>query len=260
MSIITVCNHKGGTGKTTTSIHIAAALHLMGYKTMIIDLDPQAFLTRMMDIWPSDTASTSLDLFHLDSSLSDLEVLKLPPFDLLPCTGGMNHLSSKLTSATDMFWVKEALQDQSTYDTIVIDTAAAVSVYALNAMIAADTLMIPVVPEVQSVYGAEQTWSTAKEVRKKWNPSLKTAMFLLTNVDRRKKVHHQYSQYMRKTYESLVMDTVIRTCASLAAVCRDGTTVFERNLDSRGAKDYAAVVDELVRYVLPPAKAENEVR
>ena len=71
-----------------------------------------------------------------------------------------------------LFWVKEALQNQSTYDTIIIDTAAAVSVYALNAMIAADTLMIPVVPEVQSVYGAEQTWSTAKEVRKKWNPSL----------------------------------------------------------------------------------------
>ncbi len=259
MSIITVCNHKGGTGKTTTSIHIAAALHLMGYKTLIIDLDPQAFLTCMMDISPSDTANTSLDLFRLDGSLSDLEVLQLPPFDLLPCTGGMNHLSSKLTSATDMFWVKEALQDQSIYDTIIIDTAAAVSVYVLNAMIAADTLMIPVVPELQSIHGAGQTWGTAKEVRKKWNPGLKTAMFLLTNVDGRKKIHRQYSQYMRKTYGGLVMDTVIRTCASLAVVCTEGTTVFERRLNSRGAKDYAAVIDELVRHVFPPAKAENEV-
>ncbi len=260
MSIITVCNHKGGTGKTTTSIHIAAALHLMGYKTMIIDLDPQSFLTRMMDIWPSDTDSTVLDLFQSDSRLSDVKVLNLPSFDLLPCAGGLNHFSSKLTSASDMFWIRESLQDQRIYDTIIIDTAAAVSVYALNAMIAANILIVPVVPEVQSVYGAEQTWNTAKEVRKKWNPGLNTAMFLLTNVDRRKKAHHQYSKYMRKTYQNQVMDTVIRTCASLARECKNGATVFERNIESRGAKDHAAVVDELVRYVLPPpTKLDAEV-
>lgn len=258
MSIITVCNHKGGTGKTTTSIHIAAALNLIGYRTLIVDLDPQAFLTCMMDVEPSNITSSSLDLFHPDSSLSDLEVLKLPPFDLLPCTGGMNHFSGKLTKATDMFWVKETLQNQSTYDAIIIDTAAAVSIYALNAMIAADTLMIPVTPELQSVHGAEQTWNTAKEVRKKWNPGLKTAMFLLTNVHGRKKVHRQYSQHMRKIYGNLVMDTVVRTSASLANVCQDGATVFETNVNSRGAKDYAAVVDELVRHVLPPAKAGRQ--
>ncbi len=254
MSVITVCNHKGGTGKTTTSIHIAAALNLVGYKTLIMDLDPQAFLTCMMDVETADISSTSLDLFRLGSRLSDLEVLKLPSFDLLPCTGGLGHFARKLTQAPDMFRVREVLQDQNIYDTIIIDTAAAVSVYVLNAMIAADTLMIPVTPELQSVHGAEQTWDTAKEVRKKWNPGLKTAMFLLTNVHGRKKVHRQYGQYMRKTYGNLVMDTVIRTCASLAVVCQNGTTVFETYLDSRGAIDYSSVADELIRHVLPPAK------
>ena len=253
MAVISVSNHKGGTGKTTTSVHIAAALKLLGYKIIVIDLDPQGYLTRLMDIDPSDIVHASVDLFKPDNSLSDLEVLHLPSFDLLPCVDGMNHHRRKLTSVTDMFWIKEMLQDQSVYDIVILDTAAAMSEYVLNALIAADTLVIPVTPEPQSVHGASQTWNTAKEVRKKWNPSLKMVMFLLTNVHGRKNAHRRYSQYMRKKYGKLVMDTVIRTCSSLADVCRGGHTIFETGLDSRGAKDYAAVVDELIRHALPPA-------
>ena len=251
MAIITVCNHKGGTGKTTTSIHTGAALNLVGYKTLIIDLDPQGFLTRMMDIEQSEIIHTSLDLFKPEVKLPDLNVVQLPAFDLLPCTGGLNYRARKLTTITDMYLVRQVLSSQTTYDIIILDTAAAISAYVLNALIAADILMIPVVPEIQSVHGSEQTWTTATEVRHKWNSGLKTAMFLLTNVHGRKKIHHQYTQYMRKTYKSQVMDTIVRTCTSLADACHQGQTVFESNLDSRGAKDYAAVVDELIRHVLP---------
>ena len=252
MAIIAVCNHKGGTGKTTTSVHIAAALHLVGYKTMVVDLDPQGYLTCMMDVDPSDSIHTSQDLFTPNSSLADLQVLSLPSFDLLPSVEGLRHSAQKLTAVQDMFWIKEVLQNQNLYDAIILDTAAAISIYVLNALIAADTLMIPVTPELQSVHGAEQTWNTAKEVRKKWNPGLKAAMFLLTNVHGRKKVHHQYSRYMRREYGDLVMDTVVRTSSSLSAVCKGGHTIFKNHLDSRGAKDYAAVVDELIQHVLPP--------
>lgn len=257
MAVIAVCNHKGGTGKTTTSVHIAAALHLVGYKTLVIDLDPQGYLTCMMDVDPTESVHTSLDLFTPNTGLTDLEALHLPSFDLLPSAEGLRHAARKLTATQDMFWIKEALQHSNLYDAIILDTAAAISVYVLNALTAADTLMIPVTPELQSVHGAEQTWDTAKEVRKRWNPGLKAAMFLLTNVHGRKKVHHQYSRYMRREYGDLVMDTVVRTSSSLSAVCRDGHTIFKNDLDSRGAKDYAAVVDELIQHVLPLRRVKN---
>jgi len=258
MTVISVCNHKGGTGKTTTSVHIAAALQLVGYKTLVIDLDPQGYLTCTMDIDPSDIVHASGDLFHANVGLTDLKILHVPAFDILPSAEGMNHHAQKLTSVTDLFWVKEALQNQSTYDIIIIDTAAAISVYVLNAMIAADILVIPVTPELQPVHGAGQTWNTAKEVRKKWNPGLKMAMFLLTNVHGRKNAHRQYSQYMRQKYDNLVMDTVIRTCSSLSEISRGGRTVFETSFNSRGAKDYAAVVDELIRHALPPVEKTDQ--
>ena len=77
-------------------------------------------------------------------------------------------------------------------------------------------------------------------------------MFLLTNVHGRKKVHHQYANYMRKEHGRLVMDTVVRTCASVAVECHGGKTVFDKNMNSRGAKDYSAVVDELIRNEVVP--------
>jgi len=252
MRVITVCNHKGGTGKTTTSMHLAAALNLVGYKTLVIDLDPQAYLTCMMDVDMSTIVHSSLNLFEPDSHLSDLEILHLPSFDLLPCTDGLIQKSQKLTHVTDMFLLKESIQGLTGYDAVILDTAAAITVYVLNALVATDILMIPVTPELQSVHGASQTWDTAKEIREKWNPGLKIAMFLLTNVHGRKKVHRQYSKYMRKKYGHLVMDSVIRTCSSLAVACKDGRTVYETQILSRGARDYASVADELIRHVLPP--------
>ncbi|MCY4172365.1 MAG: ParA family protein [Bacteroidetes bacterium] len=252
MSIITVCNHKGGTGKTTTSMHLAAALNLVGYKTLVIDLDPQGYLTCMMDVETSEIKYASQNLFDSGGSLIGIEVLNLPSFDLLPCTDGMISKAQKLTSVTDMFRLKESLMGQSSYDLIILDTAAAITVYVLNALVASDILMIPVTPELQSVHGAQQTWDTAKEIREKWNPGLKAAMFVLTNVHGRKKVHRQYSKYMRQKYGDLVMDTQVRTCSSMAVACTDGRTVFETHILSRGARDYAAVADELIKHVLTP--------
>ena len=221
MAIIAVCNHKGGTGKTTTSVHIAAALGIVGYKTLVVDLDPQGYLTCMMDVDSFDIKDTARKLFETGDGLAGVEPLPLPFFDLLPNGEGMIHFTRKLSGITDMFWVKETLQNQETYDAIILDTAAAVSVYVLNALVAADVLMIPVTPELQSVHGAEQTWDTAKEVREKWNPNLKKAMFLLTNVHGRKRVHRKYSRYMHWKYGDLVMDTAVRTCSSLGLHARE---------------------------------------
>ena len=257
MEVITIGNHKGGTGKTATSLHIGAVFGLIGYKTLLIDLDPQGFLTRMMGVDTNSVVDTSLRLFEVDTSLAQLETVPLPSFHLLPSSEGMRTREKKLTSTIDLFLVKEALRGQDIYDVIILDTAAALSSYVLNALVAADTLMIPVTPELQSVHGAEQTWQSARAVQGRLNPGLKRLMFLLTNVHGRKKVHRQYANYMRKEHGRLVMDTVVRTCASVAVECHGGKTVFDNNMNSRGAKDYSAVVDELIRNEVVPVFEKN---
>lgn len=258
MAVITIGNHKGGTGKTATSLHIGAVFGLIGYKTLLIDLDPQGFLTRMMGVDTNSAVDTSLRLFDVDTSLEQLEAVPLPSFHLLPSSEGMRRREKKLTNTIDLFLVREALRGQDAYDVIILDTAAAVSTYVLNALVAADTLMIPVTPEPQSVHGAEQTWQSARAIQGRLNPGLKSLMFLLTNVHGRKKVHRQYAHYMRKEHGGLVMDTVVRTCASIAVECHGGKTVFDKNMNSRGAKDYSAVVDELIRNEIVPVLANNK--
>jgi chromosome partitioning protein len=130
-----------------------------------------------------------------------------------------------------------------------LDTAAAITVYSLNALVASRYVIIPVTPEYQPIVGAEQTFKTATMVQTRLNPDLDPPLFLFTQVDARKSAHHRYRQYLRKRYSDQVVKNVIRTSAALAISYSNGTTVFENDPYSRGARDYANATDELVRRV-----------
>ena len=246
MTVLALCNHKGGTGKTTSAIHFAAALGLSGYRVLVIDLDPQSFLTRTLGLGePKETAS-SLVLFQHDLDWRHVEVVSLGGFDLLPASSVMTRQMRRLTKPTDVLWVKEALDGVRGYDVVLIDTAAAVTVYSLNALVACRHVVIPVTPEYQPIVGAEQTYQTATMVQTRLNPELTDPLFLFTQVDARKRAHHRYRQYLRKRYSDQVLNSLIRTSAALAISYADGTTVFENKPYSRGARDYANAADELI--------------
>lgn len=251
MKTVAICNHKGGTGKTTTVIHLAAALGLSGYRTLVIDLDPQSFLSRMLGVSDPPDERSSLMLFNHRVVLRDVPVLEMRGFDLLPSSLGLTAAMRKLNRPMDVFWVKEALETGVDYDFVLLDTAAAVTVFSLNALVAAEHVLIPVTPEYQPVIGAEQTYQTVQLVQEKLNPSLLPPLFLFTQVDGRKRTHHQYRSYFRKSYGAAVMRGVIRTSASLSASTRDGTTTFDRDPHARGAIDYANAADELLRTIAP---------
>ncbi len=249
MLILTVCNHKGGTGKTTTSINLSAALALSGKRVLVIDLDPQGFLTRMMGLTEPAPEASSLVLFKQDTDARPA-IQELPAFDLIPSSPALSAMMRKLTKPTDVLWAKEYIQKAITgYDVVLIDTAAAVTVYSLNALVASDAVLIPVAPEYQPVVGAEQTFQTVTMVRKRLNPGLKAQRFLFTMVDGRKKNHRLYREYMRGKYDATVMSSIVRTCTTLSVSARNGTTVFDADPMARGAIDYANVADELIRLV-----------
>ena len=248
MTTIAICNHKGGTGKTTSVIHLAAALGLSGFRTLVIDLDPQSFLTRMLGVPDPDDSASSLMLFD-QKQLREIPTLSMRGFELIPSSLSLTRAMRKLNRPTDVFWVKEGLDGAEAYDFVLFDTAAAVTVFSLNALVASDHVLIPVTPEYQPVIGAEQTFQTVRLVQDKLNPALHPPMFLFTQVDARKRTHHQYRSYLRKTYGSAVMRSVIRTSASLSSSLRNGSTTFDNDPYSRGARDYANAADELLRAI-----------
>jgi chromosome partitioning protein len=255
MLTLTVCNHKGGTGKTTTSINLSAALNLSGKRVLVIDLDPQGFLTRMMGLGEPEPDQSSLVLFQQDIN-REPPVQKLQAFDLIPSSPALSATMRKLNQPTDVLWAKEYLQAAvQGYDVVVLDTAAAITVYSLNALVASQAVIIPVAPEYQPVVGAEQTWQTVQMVRKKLNPGLKEERFLFTMVDGRKKNHRAYREYMRAKYGPTVLRPIVRTCTTLSVSARNGTTVFDVNATARGAVDYANVADAILS-MMGPEQAE----
>lgn len=251
MPVLSICNHKGGTGKTTSAIHLAAAYGLTGLRVLLVDLDPQGFLTRMLGQDEPQEAHSSLVLFDHERTMADVEVVPMPHFDLLPASYGMTRAARKLNKPTDVLWAKEFLQAGHDYDLVLLDTAAAMTVFSLNALVASDVVLIPVTPEYQPVVGAEQTYSTARLVKDKLNPKLLEPLFLLTQVDARKRDHQVLSDYVRRSFAERVMPQEIRTHASLAVATTGGRTVFDRDLSSRGAKDYAAAADTLRPFLFP---------
>lgn len=251
MTVIAVCNHKGGTGKTTSVIHIAAALGLSGHRTLVIDLDPQSFLTSMLGVDEPPEERTSLMLFNHEVRLRDVEVQRLKDFDLLPASSSLTRTMRKLTQPTDVLWAREALQERLEYDFVLFDTAAAVTVFSLNALVASRHVLIPVTPEYQPVLGSEQTYRTAELVRQRLNPDLAPPMFLFTQVDARKNSHRKYRHYMRGKYGPRIFRSIVRTSAALAEMRTDGLTAFDHDPYSRGSRDYANATDELLRLVSP---------
>ncbi|MEM0962742.1 MAG: ParA family protein [Bacteroidota bacterium] len=245
MPVVTVANHKGGTGKTTSSIHIAAALGHQGRRVLVIDFDPQGFLTRMMGEGDLPVEQSSLGLLDAEADLGQYPVRSVSGFDLIGSTLSLTKAARSLTRPTDVLWLKDTIRAGHGYDVILVDTAAALSVYTMNALVASDLLVIPVTPEYQPVVGAEQTWQTAGLVQDKLNPSLATPRFLLTQVDARLNRHARYAEYLRTKYGEAVLETPIRTSSSLAVASRDGRTVFDTRHETRGAADYRDAAAEI---------------
>ena len=249
MIVLTVCNHKGGTGKTTSVVHLAAALGMSGYRTLVVDLDPQCFLTHMLGIDdPPDVCSSAM-LFEGEVPLRDIPTHSVRSFDLIPSSRALTRLMRRLNKPTDVYWAKESLRQGADYDVIIFDTAAAVTVYSLNALVASTDALIPVTPEYQPVVGAEQTIRSVEVVRERLNPDLHPPLFMFTQVDFRKKSHRTYRQYVRQKYGSNVMRSIIRTSAALAKGHSDGSTAFDSDPRSRGARDYANATDELIQRI-----------
>lgn len=255
---ITVCNHKGGTGKTTSTMMMAAAFAMSDHRVLVVDLDPQGFLSRMMGQPEPDPELSSCMLFQEGRPFNPEAILETRSFHLLPSSTRLSTDLRRLNRSIDVFWAKEFMETQlGRWDYVFFDTAAALTVFTLNALAASRQVVIPVLPEYQPVVGAEQTFQTSLAVAKKLNPDLRAPLMLLTMVDARKRNHQAYEEYLRSRYGEQVLNTRIRTSAALSTTRHDGRTAFDFDPRGRGAIDYAALADELA-FRLRPAMVPVE--
>lgn len=249
MIVVTLCNHKGGTGKTTSAVHMAAAMGLSGHRTLLVDLDPQGFLSRTLGLDEPPVEHSSLALFEPQQSLAEVRMHHLSGFDLLPSHPILTRAQRKLDKPSDVLWAKDSIQSLQGYDVVLFDTAAALTVFSLNALVASRFCVIPVTPEHQPVVGAEQTFATVRMVQEKLNPELTDPLFLFTQVDARRTDHAGLRATLRLHYGPCVMQSMVRTSAALSRTYPEGRTVFDFDMASRGARDYANAAEELTAVI-----------
>lgn len=248
--IIAIANQKGGVGKTTTSINIAAGLAYLSKKVLLVDFDPQGNTTQGVghEIRPNDLTvyDTLLDGADVNECIVHL---KRPPLDILPTNISLAGADLKLANIKEnrehiLEGVLEGIKDN--YDFIIIDCPPSLGLLNTNALTAADSVLIPVQCEYYALEGVTQLLQTIRLVQKSFNPRLKIEGVLLTMYDARTNLSAEVSQEVHKHFKEKTYHTHIPRNIKLSEAPSAGKSIYDYDMNCEGARAYVALTKEVL--------------
>ena len=248
--IIAVTNQKGGVGKTTTSVNLAAALAYSHKKVLLVDIDPQANATQGIGINRLNMRGSIYEVI-VNEKYAEEVVLKssVPNLDVIPSSidlAGVDIELSEVKVGRELRLKEQLGRIRDNYDFVIIDCPPSLGVLNTNALTAADTVMIPVQCEYYALEGLTQLLSTIRLTQQVFNPDLTIEGVLLTMLDQRTNLGIEVSQEVRKYFKEKVYRTFIPRNIKLGEAPSAGLSIFDYDPSSVGAKAYGALAKEVI--------------
>lgn len=249
--IISFLNNKGGVAKTTSTINIGAALHKKGYRVLLIDLDAQASLTQSLGI-SSELEKTIYEALIGEKKVQETIISIKENLDIIPSQLDLSMVEIELAGEISRESIlKDILAPiKNRYDFILIDCSPAIGLLTMNALVASDKIIIPILSEYLAIRGMSKLLGFAKKIKTKLNPQLDIAGLLLTRYTARKNLTQMVEATLRENFGTNVLQNTIRENISLAEAPTAGLTIFDYAPKSTGASDYLSACDELLTIIL----------
>lgn len=248
--IIAIANQKGGVGKTTTTVNLAASLGVLEKSVLVIDADPQANATSGLGIDVDEVEiGTYQMLEHAVDAKETIIKTSSPNVDLIPSHIDLVAIEIELVDKDEReYMMKQAIAElREEYDYVLIDCAPSLGLLTLNALTSADSVIIPIQCEYFALEGLGKLLNTIKSVQRIHNPDLDIEGMLLTMYDSRLRLSNQVVGEVKKHFGDMVFDTIIQRNVRLGEAPSYGESIIKYDASSKGATNYLNMADELLK-------------
>ena len=247
--ILSVANQKGGVGKTTTSVNLATAMSAIGKKVLLVDLDPQGNASTGLGIKRSSLRTSTYDVIFEDASVTEtVKQTKVPGLDILPSSVHLSGAEIELVGARRReYRLQEALRVPMAYDYVIIDCPPSLSLLTLNALVASDSIVVPLQCEFYALEGLSHLVKTIERVQKTFNSRLEIHGVVLTMFDKRNNLSGMVAKDVRKYFGDKVYKTVIPRNVRLSEAPSYGLPAIIYDMRCPGARAYINLAKEVLK-------------